>query len=475
MGDSGLVHYVVFLTHHGWGPYRDIIEINTPGAYLTEDLAMLVFGGGALGWRLFDFALLVLAGLGYVYLMGVDRRQAGFLAGTLFLTIHGQDGVMAGGQRDLTAAVLLISSACFALYATSASQARSRSISLLLAGICVGWATCLKPPLGIFVLLLVAWLWVQLRTSRNGLPLLLVAVGGSLCLPLVCLGFLLANQALTAYWTMLHGLDAYHLSLGRRTIGYLLLHSISPLQPLLLLTAATAIFACQRSLDKVDLLLLAGALVGLLSYITQRKGFSYQRYPFLIFLIALCLRRLFRKVPSSGAAAIFPPAAITLCVGMILLQTYKLSTYSRQDPDAPLLADIKALGIDHDSGSIQCLDTIGPCIESLYKAKLLPATGFFYDCYFESNVDPISLDQRRKFQQAMLATKPRWIILTESSCFNQPPSFDKFRDWPWLQATLASYSLVRQQPSDTLQRYWSRPEKPLEYRIYRREPNEAGR
>jgi hypothetical protein len=31
MGDSGYFHYVVFLTHHGKAPYRDIVEM-TPRA-----------------------------------------------------------------------------------------------------------------------------------------------------------------------------------------------------------------------------------------------------------------------------------------------------------------------------------------------------------------------------------------------------------------------------------------------------------
>ena len=61
IGDASLMHYIVFLMHHGLTPYKDIADVNLPGTYALESAAMWLFGDGAAGWRVYDFALLVAA------------------------------------------------------------------------------------------------------------------------------------------------------------------------------------------------------------------------------------------------------------------------------------------------------------------------------------------------------------------------------------------------------------------------------
>ena len=46
MWDGAVMHYIVFLISHGFHPYSDITDMNMPGCYLTEHLAMTVFGWG---------------------------------------------------------------------------------------------------------------------------------------------------------------------------------------------------------------------------------------------------------------------------------------------------------------------------------------------------------------------------------------------------------------------------------------------
>ena len=36
-GDASLMHYVVFLMHHGKEPYRDIIDMNLPASYMVGE------------------------------------------------------------------------------------------------------------------------------------------------------------------------------------------------------------------------------------------------------------------------------------------------------------------------------------------------------------------------------------------------------------------------------------------------------
>ena len=48
MGYPSIMHYVNFLMDRGLAPYRDIVDINLPGAYFMEGWAMHIFGGGIL-------------------------------------------------------------------------------------------------------------------------------------------------------------------------------------------------------------------------------------------------------------------------------------------------------------------------------------------------------------------------------------------------------------------------------------------
>ena len=49
MQDAQVMHYVNFLTDHGFAPYREIGDMNMPGAYWMERFGMVVFGAGDLG------------------------------------------------------------------------------------------------------------------------------------------------------------------------------------------------------------------------------------------------------------------------------------------------------------------------------------------------------------------------------------------------------------------------------------------
>src|SRR5206468_11638940 len=59
MVDSPIMHYVKFLMDHGREPYTDITDNNMPGAYFTEAWAMHIFGGSDLGWRIYEYFLLI--------------------------------------------------------------------------------------------------------------------------------------------------------------------------------------------------------------------------------------------------------------------------------------------------------------------------------------------------------------------------------------------------------------------------------
>ena len=117
VGDAALIRYAVFLIQHGWAPYRDFMDINMPGAYLATAFGMHLAASADVSWRIFDFGLIALAGVGYFIIARPYSRFAALFATVLLLLVHGQDGVQQAGQRDLVIAVLLVLAVAFLLEA----------------------------------------------------------------------------------------------------------------------------------------------------------------------------------------------------------------------------------------------------------------------------------------------------------------------------------------------------------------------
>ncbi|MGB6112117.1 MAG: glycosyltransferase family 39 protein, partial [Acidobacteriaceae bacterium] len=232
VGDEAFIRYVIFLMHHGMAPYRDIVDINMPGAYAVDWLVVRLFGSGSLAWRIFDFALMGLATVAAVAIARPYDWFAGIYAGALFMLIHGRDGVAQAGERDLTMSVLLLGAVALLFYA----RRNNSWVATAFFGLLCGCASIIKPtviPLG-FVLLLM--LTVDRRRAR--FPVLAHAIGGiaGLLVPLLLTFlFLVRQHAVHAFLYTLRTLLPYHASIGRLPMFYFLWHSFaSELVPILL-------------------------------------------------------------------------------------------------------------------------------------------------------------------------------------------------------------------------------------------------
>ncbi len=198
VGDASLIHYVVFLMEKGWQPYREIKDINLPGSYFFDALAMRFLGGSAIGWRLWDLFLLAVLGAAVFVIAGRTRRLAAFLTISLFILVHLGDGIAQAGQRDLVIAALLALS-----YAALFTVQRGRSSRLLFfsASFAIGATLTIKPlfwPLGVLLF------WLSYRPIRQGGLRFneQIAYGMSgLALPPCCVVWWLArNHTLRAFW-----------------------------------------------------------------------------------------------------------------------------------------------------------------------------------------------------------------------------------------------------------------------------------
>ena len=474
VGDASLIHYIAFLIQHGMAPYRVVGDMNMPGSFLIEIAAMHLFGPGALAWRIFDFTLLAVAAASFAVM---TRRSGWFpaiFAGALFALVHGRDGLVQGGQRDLTMAVLLVAGT-----AALALAVRHRSTAAMAGfGLLSGLALSIKPTA---IPLSLAQLFIAVYVLRKrGTPVakpIAAAVLGVCIAPAIALVFLIQQQAVAAFWANLHSLVPYYTSLGHKPLSFLLLHSISPLLPLVLIWLAVLAILRPR-LDWERALLLTGVAFGLLSYILQARGFPYYRYPLLAFLLPIMALDFTEAMPLPRAATlqrkiIATFAVIAVGVGglflapqsAILIHRYR---WWQADFNTTLEQNLNRLGGQSLSGRIQCIDSISGCDTTLYKMQLLPATGILLDFpLFGEDRLPVVQQARTHFREAVFQNPPQVIVVTSALYVDGPGDYQKLTRWPELTAFLAAnYTLDTDwHPTRTL-RWWSREEFGPSYKIY---------
>jgi hypothetical protein len=540
VGDASLIHYIGFLIQHGWAPYRDLGDMNMPGSFLIEIAAMHLFGTGDLAWRLFDFTLLAIAsaslfvitpsrasGLGGPSFAVSSQRVGseaprqsghnwlpGLFSASLFILIHGRDGLAEGGQRDLTMAVLLLTATAFLFVAVRKGSPRSAAAFGLLSGI----ALTIKPtalPLSLVQLLLAVtalrrfrMAFLHLGRSRANRSVLIQFVApaalASLIAPAIALIFLLREHALAAFLAGFHGIIPYYASLGHRPLSFVLLHSISPLLPiviawLVVLTLQGRILYWSDNWERNVLLI--GVLFGLLNCIAQQRALPYYRYPLLVFLLplmAIDFTHAFETAQTPGAPSMTVSsswvgsgraarALATLALAFaafvlapqsaILIHRYR---WREIDFISSLQQNLTTLGGPALSGHIQCIDSISGCGNVLYRMRLEPATGVLSDFLLFGAVSdhqppdeiPIIRDTRAQFSSAIAANPPQVIVVTSHLHIDGPDNFEKLARWPAFASFLADrYTLQTQWSPTRTTRWWSREETPASYRIYVLRPN----
>ena len=550
VGDASLIHYIAFLISRGWAPYHQLGDMNMPGSYLIELAAMHVFGMGALAWRLFDFTLLLVASACFALIcrnpapsatnpgapsMTVSLSWVGskcnwlaaLFASSLFILIHGRDGLSEGGQRDLTMAVCLLAATAFLSLAvrrgaqddapTTLNHSASRAILYAaLFGLFSGLAATIKPTA---ILLTLVQLLLALHALRpdqaqpghaqntQWTRLAVSALVAYFIAPLLALLFLLRKHAFSAFLAGFRGIVPYYASLGHRPLGFVLLHSLSPLLALVILWLLVLLLEAlaprpprivwslrkpPQSWERTALLL--GVLFGLLNCVAQQRALPYYRYPLLVFLLPLIALDLtaILNLSTHSQPATAPPrrpvskklaqtlAALALAYGALFLAPQSAVLIHRYrwwqtDFISSLQSNLNALGGPSLSGHIQCIDSISGCNNVLYRMRLEPATGVLSDfLLFGSPTDrqptatiPVIRDTRAAFLTSVAAHPPQVIVVTSHLHIDGPDDFEKLARWPAFEDRLGRhYTLATQWSPARTARWWSREETPASYRIY---------
>jgi len=467
--DAAVMHYVSLLMDHGMRPYGDITDSNMPGTYITERLAMHLFGGGDLAWRIYDLSLCAALTVATTVVARPYDWLAGVYAGVFFTIFHGSDGPRFTGERDLVMTVLLVCALAFVLTTLRKAQA----FWMLPFSVASGMAASIKPtsaPLAVILFVTVLVL-VRRKRSVSLLQFLAWSAGGVAIVAVIVFGFLLRNHALHAFLFVMRELLPSYVSL--RQLGAAeLIRSILPNSVTLLLALALLLALWNRGWNAERWLILVCTLFGAVSYFSQRKGFPYHRYPLLAFLFLFMglefLLGLRRRGISRGVAA----AALALF--MFLSEPRLLQSMRSQSKSFPinlsqgLASDLSRLGTDRLQGEVECYDLTYGCFSALYHLGLVQPNGITGDLLFFSPTDTPAVDFYRRMFWRLDARKPASVLVITNQWFQENNSFGKLNAWPEFNRYLAAnytLALTRSFPVDDKPPGPNDPPRPA-FRIY---------
>ena len=441
--DAQVFHYGNFLIDHGFVPYRDIIDMNMPGAYLIDGWAIKVFGGGDLAWRIFDFTLLGTLCLAMMVIARPYDWLAGWFSGVMFALIHVSEGPENTGQRDEIMTVLIMAG-----YAFLFESRRRRNPWLMLPfGLSLGMASSVKPTVApLAVLLLILALWGLKKKGEAANPYVWSSLLGALVPAGIVAAFLAPHNAGGALLAITRRTIPYYAAMDRPPFHLLVRFSL-PIAAFWLLPFAIAVVSANRYWRNWEhLAIVVGATFGAFSYFLQGKGYAYHRYTFVAFLllwIAIQLTLAMRN--AEGWVRVVAIAGMSIGVLVWVPITTKL-TLQLHPPNlfTPALEkDLNSIGTDRLQNKVQCLDLIDGCLNALYHLRIVQSTGSMGDLLlFAPEKSPVVDYYRVEFWNSLMKNPPSVIVLS-NEWFNRLPTFDKLNQWPQLAAYLAeNYKLV---------------------------------
>jgi len=293
--DQALCHYAVWVwKEYHLPPYLGVWDLSFPGIFLLHRLILEVFGESILGFRLFDFLVQLSLVVMLYYLAGRLFRSswAGFFSGIIYSLYYLSGGALETGEREGFVLWLLVFSVLIFLWLGKRFWAKA-----VLVGVILGFAFLLKPSYALSWLVFGFWLlsekWRESR--KSALLLVLVFLGFCLLDYLLVILYYLWQGGLKEFFraTILFNLEVYtrlgHLSAGpfQSRLFSSLYFLLFP-HPIFFLLGIFGIFSAGAgSLNsrtrELFWVLLALALVGLVSYFFQGKYFPYHLIPFFGF------------------------------------------------------------------------------------------------------------------------------------------------------------------------------------------------
>jgi hypothetical protein len=438
--DASIMHYVVFLMDHGMAPYRQIIDINGPGAYMSEWLVMHTFGAGSFAWRMYDlFLILGITGI-FVWLTAPRDWMAGAFAGLSLGVYHLGNGPNELGERDWTMLFLMLVGYAFLFLALR----HRRAWPMLLFGLGFGCATTIKPlvaPIP-FILLLVACVVLY----RRGVPLSRYVVSaflGAIPPMIAFFAFLYYWHAFHDFYTTFRDLVSFYVGFNNPPMSAVLDMALAGRYVRNILILALVISVWLRNWREHEMfLLLIGIASGLVIYLAQRKGFIYHRATLCGFA--------FLWVSIQGYASIGSLRRWrwlgSICLLLFLAGAFRhWVAYARitgadESRIIQLEGQLNALGGHSLNGDVQCVDMVQGCINTLYNLRLVQSTGFVSDFFlFRPTQIPIFVTLRARFLADLEAHPPKVLIVAPYAWDGGGPTYKDLNDWPAFPAFVKAH------------------------------------
>lgn len=460
--DLPILYYTSFLANeHGLVPYRDIFDMNMPGAHAAYSAITALVGYSAPAARVVDLVCLTALLLVTWRLMRWTGRRAAWAAVALFALLYLAAGAAMSLQREFLL-LLPVAAAAMLLH----EERLPVALRAVLSGALLGVATTIKPhaivagPVLLGVLLRDAEEGRRPVRSRLALASIWV-VGLTAPIGLVCAWLWSAGalgafvDIVTQYWplyTSLTGAPPYRVVSGVERVrelagGYATLVTTKRLAwTLAAVLGSTMVVRGLARGHRVSgrLWLVPGLTLAFSFYpVVAGKFWHYHWLPFGYFAALTCALAVADRARGwSGPGAW---VLVLFCLGM---------PWPRADVDphnalrlvhAREIADQLIAGL-RPGETVQALDWTGVALHAMLLARAPAATPFLEDVHFHHHVShPYIRGLRERFLSDLTRAAPRFVIEVEQAGWDTQP--ETAREFPALQAWLAgSYRVTLERP-----------------------------
>lgn len=428
-------------------PYRDIVDLHTPGTDLLHMMAVLAFGIGDFSYRVFDLVYLLATDLAAMEIVSAAGWPAALLAALLITIVHLANGPKAVGDADfLLVLPLMISSACF----LSAMGTR-KLLPLLLCGLAAGFAITIKTSTAAFPLLLLPVLvWIVRRDSRL-FSSALAFLAGVVAAPLAVLAWLAQMDALAAYVIAVRELTPLYDGIERLSLAWEVIRLardslpvLLPFLPIVVLCVLALIFARARIFTLPALIACVGIASGLVIVAIYPRDLEYGLYTlidFAIVLAALCCGALLSAGPRGSRAAGLGLLFIAITTVPMAVHRFRAEEagWPKNEVSASIVSDLERL-VPADS-QVQIMDDMLAGIDAVLRLSKTQPTSFPYDYPLFMRVgSPYTTQFRTRFLAEITHTPPAAIVVTDIPWWNYEaltPGYSRLATWPELEALLA--------------------------------------
>ncbi len=440
--DSPIMFYISFLMDHfGYVPYRDIFDMNMPGADFAYYFIVKIFGYSDLGIRTADLLILsILLGVNWLWMRKISSRAA-WMGSVLFGLAYLNLGAAKSMQREYL--VLLPILAGVYLYSSEPKAPFLRNIAI---GFFFGAAATIKPHAAVGLPLIVLLEFLQMRKNLNisgskqvwmftKHTLFPVAIG--FCLPLAAVFiYFWATRSFAEfldmaknYWPLYAALGGDHkIRYGLVRAGYLFenFFALGGLTVWLAPAALGSFLALFHSpLDekqKQQVILLVGLTICYGIYpVFAGQFWKHHWIPFMFFVIqtsALCL--IYPPVKENLGRRLFPIILLLFAAMQVIpFAAYKdFFTGQKLAPPEDGRVDqiVQYLAPRlRPEDTIQPLDWVGGAVHAMLILKAPIATPFIYNFYFYHHISNDYIQGlRSKFIEELMESPPRFIIDVET-------------------------------------------------------------